>query len=155
MRTHVYLIFTKFHNNWIKIVYFFNKRTFLVESALASFTVYDIAKRPNTNKIHLTSVFLFTKSADLYRWCRTGLSHFRILRYLLSSLFSRSVPQPQAEYFLPALGDQLVKRERTRNNVKSWNGTGLMQEVGLFAMSSNLSRIKILIGCVNFAPVCM
>ena len=31
---------TKFRNDWVKIVDFFNKRTFLVESALACFRVY-------------------------------------------------------------------------------------------------------------------
>ena len=48
-----------------------------------------------------------------------------ILRYLLSSLFSRLVPPMQAEYFLPALGEPPLQRERITNNLKSWNGTGL------------------------------
>ena len=46
--------------------------------------------------------------------------------YLLSSLFSRPVPPTQAEYFMPALGEPPVKRGRTTNTVKSWNGTGLI-----------------------------
>ena len=33
------------------------------------------------------------------------ISHFMILRNLLSSLFSRPVPPTQTEYFLPAMGD--------------------------------------------------
>ena len=45
-----------------------------------------------------------------------GLSHFMILRYLLSSLFSQPVFPTQAEYFLPALGEPPVKRERTTHN---------------------------------------
>ena len=58
---------------------------------------------------------------------RPGLSHFMILRYLLSSLFSRVVCPTRAEYFLPELGEPPLKRERTTNNVKSWNGTALGQ----------------------------
>ena len=54
-----------------------------------------------------------------------GLSHFMILHYLLSSLFSRVVLPTQAENFLSVLGEPPVKRERTTNNIKSWNGTAL------------------------------
>ena len=45
---------------------------------------------------------------------------------LLSSLFSRPVPPTQAEYFLSASGEPPVKRERTANNEKTWNGTALV-----------------------------
>ena len=48
-----------------------------------------------------------------------GLSHFMILHYLLSSLFSRVVLSMQGENILPALGEPAVKRERTTNNAKS------------------------------------
>ena len=40
-----------------------------------------------------------------------GLSHFMILRYLLSSLFSRPDPPTQAEYFLPAFGEPKKKED--------------------------------------------
>ena len=59
----------------------------------------------------------------------SGLSHFMILRYLLFSLFSWVVLPMQAESFLPALGEPPVKRERTTYNVKSWNGTGLVDRL--------------------------
>ena len=49
----------------------------------------------------------------------SGLSHYMILRYLLSSLFSRVVLPMQTESILPPLGEPTVKRERTTNNVKS------------------------------------
>ena len=45
---------------------------------------------------------------------------------MLSPLFSRPVPPSQREYFLPALGEPLVKRERITKHVKSWNETGLV-----------------------------
>ena len=47
------------------------------------------------------------------------------LCYLLSSLFSRVVLPTEAENILPAMGEPAVKRERTTNNAKSWNGIGL------------------------------
>ena len=47
------------------------------------------------------------------------LSHFMILCYLLSTLFSRVVLPTQAESILPALRESAVKRERTTNNAKS------------------------------------
>ena len=58
-------------------------------------------------------------------YIETGLSHFMILHYLLSSLFSRAVLQTQAENILAALEEPPVKRERTTNNAKSLNGIGL------------------------------
>ena len=48
-----------------------------------------------------------------------GLSHFMILRYLLSSLFLWVVFPTQAENIVPAaLGESAVKRERTTENHK-------------------------------------
>ena len=44
-----------------------------------------------------------------------------ILRYSLSSLFSRVVLPMQAENILPALGEPAVKREKTTNNAKQSN----------------------------------
>ena len=49
----------------------------------------------------------------------TDISDFMILRYLLSSLFSRPVPPTQAEYFCLHWENRPQKRERTINNAKS------------------------------------
>ena len=45
---------------------------------------------------------------------QSGLSHFIILCYLLSSLFSRVVLPEQAVHILPALGEPSMKTERVR-----------------------------------------
>ena len=58
----------------------------------------------------------FTSPSSIFQ---AGLSHFKSLRYLLSSLFSRVVLPTQADNILPALGEPSMKRERTTNNTKS------------------------------------
>ena len=46
--------------------------------------------------------------------------------FVVLSLFTTGSPT-QAEYFLAALGEPTMKIERTKYNVKSWNGIGLYQ----------------------------
>ena len=47
---------------------------------------------------------------------QSGLSHFIILCYLLSSLFSWVVLPDQAVHILPALGEPSIKKERVRKH---------------------------------------
>lgn len=44
--------------------------------------------------------------------------------FVVLYLFTAGSPM-QVEYFLPVMGEPHVKRERTENNIKSSNGTGL------------------------------
>ena len=53
----------------------------------------------------------FTSPSSIFQ---AGLSHFKSLRYLLSSLFSRVVLPTQAENILPALGG--TGREKREDN---------------------------------------
>ena len=54
-----------------------------------------------------------------------GLSHFMIFAsFVVLFLFTAGSPT-QVEYFLPVIEEPRVKRERTTNNIKSSNGTGL------------------------------
>ena len=57
-------------------------------------------------------------------------------------LFSRPVPPTLAEHFLSALGEPPVKRERTTNNLKSWNGTGL--DTTSFCIQRQIYYVEIL-----------
>ena len=64
--------------------------------------------------------------------CLTGLCHFLILSYLLSSLsLSMDGSPTQAESILLSLGEPTVKRERTTTNVKSRYGIGLVFNVSV------------------------